>query len=111
MCMYLRTKFQVASIILEGGGGNFIPPTSKRTPKKLTQIRIKAKSLLRENFSWWEESANIRVATGKLFPPSPGGKTLFLKEMSFVTTINKNPFFKTWSTCFGVTAVSSKGLE
>ena len=52
MCMYLRTKFQVATINLEGAGGNFNPPTSKRTPKKPTQIRIKAKSLLRENFSW-----------------------------------------------------------
>ena len=51
MCVNLRTKFEVSSIILmsfgqewgEGrGGGNFTPsPTSKRTPKKPTQIRVK----------------------------------------------------------------------
>ena len=55
MCMYLRTKFQVSSIILTGfrqgvcvwggeggarGWGNFTrPPASKRTPKKPTQIK------------------------------------------------------------------------
>ena len=51
MCVNLRTKFEVPSIILmsfgqgwgEGrGGGNFTPsPTSKQTPKKPTQIRVK----------------------------------------------------------------------
>ena len=51
MHMYLCTKFQVSSIILtsfrqgggmEGGGvvGNS-PPTSKRTPKKATDIGVK----------------------------------------------------------------------
>ena len=43
--MYLCTKFQVSSIILtsfDGGrGGYFNPPTSKRTPKIPTQIRVK----------------------------------------------------------------------
>ena len=51
MCVYLRSKFQVSSIILTSfrqmGGGNFTPnppthtPTLKRTPKKPTQIRVK----------------------------------------------------------------------
>ena len=45
MCRYICTEFQVSSIILRGfrqGGGNFTPrPTSKRTPKKPTQIRVK----------------------------------------------------------------------
>ena len=53
MSVNLRTKFQVSSIILMsfrgrwgevGGtvGSNFtLPPTSKRTPKKPTQIRVK----------------------------------------------------------------------
>ena len=41
----LRTKFQVPSIILssfrQGGVGILSPPTSKQTPKKPTQIRVK----------------------------------------------------------------------
>ena len=58
MCVYLRTKFQVSSIVLTSfkwgrdGGDNFTPPpppthtlththTSKQTPKKPTQIRVK----------------------------------------------------------------------
>ena len=53
MDVYLRAKFYVSSIILtsfrqDGGGegvgeGNFtpLPLTSKRTPKKPTQIRVK----------------------------------------------------------------------
>ena len=80
MCMYLRAKFQVSSIILEGLGGNFNSPTSKRTPKKPTQIRIKAKSLLRENFCWWEESANIRLAVGGVFPSPQEEKLCFLER-------------------------------
>ena len=41
MCVYLRTKFQVSSIILTSfrQGGNFTP--KKRAPKKRTQIRVK----------------------------------------------------------------------
>ena len=44
MGVYLHAKFEVSSIILTGfrQGGNFTPPpTSKRTPKKPTQIRVK----------------------------------------------------------------------
>ena len=47
MCVYLRTIFQVSSIIVtrfrQGGEGILFPPppTSKRTPKKPTQIRVK----------------------------------------------------------------------
>ena len=47
MCVYLRAKFEVSSIILasfrQGGGDNFTspPPTLKGTPKKPTQIRVK----------------------------------------------------------------------
>ena len=49
MAVYLRVKFEVSSVILTsfkqgrvGGWGNFTPPpTSKRTPKKPTQIRVK----------------------------------------------------------------------
>ena len=44
MRVYLRTKSQMPSIILTSFryGGNFTqpPPTSKRTPKKSTQIRV-----------------------------------------------------------------------
>ena len=46
MCVYLRTKFQVSSIILmsfKRGGGSKTP---KRTPKKPTLIRVK-KDLMR----------------------------------------------------------------
>ena len=53
MGVYLRAEFEVSSIILqvldrlEGGGGgpkfDRPPPTSKRTPKKPTHIRVKAK--------------------------------------------------------------------
>ena len=45
MGVYLRAKFEVSSIILTSfrQGGNFTPlPTSKRTPKKPTQIRVNA---------------------------------------------------------------------
>ena len=45
MGVYLRAKLEVSSIILTGfrHGGNFTPPppTSKRTPKKPTQVRVK----------------------------------------------------------------------
>ena len=44
MCVYLRTKFLVSSIILRvldgEGGGIILPPTSKRISKKPTQIRV-----------------------------------------------------------------------
>ena len=45
MSVYLRAKFEVSSIILtsfrQGGGIIYRPPpTSKRTPKKPTQIRL-----------------------------------------------------------------------
>ena len=50
MDVYLRAKFEVSSIILTSfrgrGGGEFYhpppPPTSKQTPKKPSQIRVKA---------------------------------------------------------------------
>ena len=42
MCVYLRTKFQVCSIILTSFRQEVVlPPTSKRLPKKPTQIRVK----------------------------------------------------------------------
>ena len=48
MRLYLRAKFEVSSVILMGfrygGGGRggvILLPTSKRTPKKPTQIRVK----------------------------------------------------------------------
>ena len=47
MGVYLRATFEVSSIVLrsfrQGVGANFTPPppTSKRTPKKPTQIRVK----------------------------------------------------------------------
>ena len=43
MSVYLCTKFQVSSITLTSfrQGDNFPPTTSKRTPKKPTQIRVK----------------------------------------------------------------------
>ena len=45
MGVYLRAKFEVSSIILTifTQGGNFTPPTttSKRTPEKPTEIRVK----------------------------------------------------------------------
>ena len=43
MFVYLRTKFQVSSITLTSFrqvGGNFTPHTSKRIPKKPTEIRV-----------------------------------------------------------------------
>ena len=52
MCVYLRAKFEVSNIILTSfrqgeEGGVILPlppiPTSKRTPKKSTQIRVKGK--------------------------------------------------------------------
>ena len=47
MGVYLRTKVEASSIILTGfnrGGGVILPPTSKRTPKEPTQIRVKRQS-------------------------------------------------------------------
>ena len=46
MGVYLRAKLEVSSVILKSfrQGGNVTPhptPTSKRTPKKPTQIRVK----------------------------------------------------------------------
>ena len=60
MCVYLRDKFEVSSIILTsvrqrvgvgmggGGGGQLYPSTSKRTHKKPTQIRVKRSPIFRE---------------------------------------------------------------
>ena len=51
MCVYLRTIFQVPSIILTSFRQRVIlpspplPPTSKRIPKEPTQIRVKSKKL------------------------------------------------------------------
>ena len=48
MCVYLPAKFEVASIILtsfrQGGNLNPVPPTSKGTFKKTTQIRVNEKN-------------------------------------------------------------------
>ena len=46
MCVYLRAKFEVSSIIptsVRQEEGNFTAPrpTSKRTPGKATQVRVK----------------------------------------------------------------------
>ena len=43
MGVYLRVKFEVSSIILTGfrQGVILLPPTSKRTPQKPTQIRVR----------------------------------------------------------------------
>ena len=42
MCFYLRVKFQVSNIILRNfRQGVYLPtPTSKRTPKKPSQVRV-----------------------------------------------------------------------
>ena len=49
MCLYLCAKFEVSSIILMSfrQGDNFTPPppTSKRTPKKPTQIRVNIQNI------------------------------------------------------------------
>ena len=43
MCVYLRTKFQVSSIILTRfSQGVILSPTAKETLKKPTQIRVKS---------------------------------------------------------------------
>ena len=45
MGVYVRAKFEAPSIILTGFSGNFTPhPTSKRNPKKPTQIRVSVKN-------------------------------------------------------------------
>ena len=49
MCVYLRTKFQVSSIIVMSfRQGVILPPqphpTAKQTPKKPTQIRVNKNS-------------------------------------------------------------------
>ena len=42
MGLYLHTKFQFSSVILTSfRQGVILSPTSKRTPKKPTQIRVK----------------------------------------------------------------------
>ena len=51
MDVYLRAKFEVSSIILTSFRRDSfttpLPPTSKRTPKKPTQIRVNDCPLLR----------------------------------------------------------------
>ena len=50
MCVYLHTNFQVSNIILTSFRQGVIlpapPPTSKQTPKKSTQIRVKSTPML-----------------------------------------------------------------
>ena len=69
MFLYLRTKFQVSSLLLtsfrqrkEGGGGVILPlpHTSKRTPKKLTQIRVKSGNFL-NNLTVFQNIHTFRV--------------------------------------------------
>ena len=56
VCVNLRTKFQVSTIIItsfrQGGGGVF-PPTSKRASKNPTQIRVKG--VLLKLMTLWRE--------------------------------------------------------
>ena len=56
MGVYLRAKFEVSSIILTSfrQGVILLPPTSKRTPKKPTQIRVK------ENVTCFKHTAMIK---------------------------------------------------
>ena len=70
--MYLRTKCEVSIVILTsfrhwgkgggrgGGGGGVIPPliTSKRTPKKPTQIRL---GLISDKFEHWDNGFNYFI--------------------------------------------------
>ena len=48
MCVYVRTKFQVSSIILTSFRREVIlptPPPAKRTPKNPTQIKVNLKTI------------------------------------------------------------------
>ena len=53
MGLYLRTKFQISSILLASFRQRVtpLPLTSKRTPKKPFQIRVKDKKLLLDKLS------------------------------------------------------------
>ena len=50
MRLYLRTKFQVSSIFLTSFRVILPPPTSKRAPKKPTQIRINLYVIVKSNY-------------------------------------------------------------
>ena len=54
MSVYLRAKFEVSNVILTGfrQGGNFTHPTSKRTPKKPSQIRVNVDIVLTQIYNW-----------------------------------------------------------
>ena len=65
MGVYLCAKFEVSGIILTGfRWGNPPPPTSKRTPKKPTQIRVKndCKPIILLAVSKWRLYLDIRFA-------------------------------------------------
>ena len=65
--VYLHAKLQVSSIILKSfrQEGNFPPSTSKRTPKKPTQIRVK--EILEKNKSLTVHYCNIHTLCTELY--------------------------------------------
>ena len=76
MCVYLRPKFEVSSINLTSfrqGEGNLTPPptTSKQTPKKPNQIRVKKYTPTRK--------------CSYFFVIFPAGANYYLKQ-SFITS-------------------------
>ena len=52
MCVYLRTKFQVSTVILTSFRHGIVlpPPTSKENSKEATQVRVKYLSIWKVNF-------------------------------------------------------------
>ena len=83
MCVYVRTKFQVSSIVLTSLREAILPtlpPPAKRTPKNPTQIKVNLKTIpnryspsfkqnlfVHKSVSWWPTSRiNILIIYYKL---------------------------------------------
>ena len=73
MCVYLRDKFEVSSIILTSfrqgkrGGLLPLPVTSKRTPKKPTSTGVKKTSVFVADLSRQIVSYHLVILEQKLF--------------------------------------------
>ena len=91
MCVYVRAKFEVSSIILTSfrhreWEANFTHPTSKSTTKKPIQIRVKT-SMLRSDS--WEYSDAFIGLKGKISDTGTNADNILNKKLSFQ---NNYPF-------------------
>ena len=91
MCVYVRAKFEVSSIILTSfrhreWEANFTHPTSKSTTKKPIQIRVKTSMLRSDSFDYSDAYIGLK---GRVSVTSTNANNRRNKKLSFK---NNYPF-------------------